>query len=72
MVRKPKGRVHKAKGSKKNRKYGRNKIKCNRYRLEHRHEKSHIRRIRRHMAHYSDHSPAVVKALERYEGELLK
>jgi hypothetical protein len=37
---------------KKQRKYGRNKSDCTAYTSEHRHEKSHIRRIKRHLMRY--------------------
>ena len=66
MVRKPKGLPHKAKGSKKGRKYGRNLKKCARYKLEGKHEKSHLRRILKHMKKYKDSSPFVLEALSRY------
>jgi|WetSurMetagenome_2_1015567.scaffolds.fasta_scaffold1590818_1 hypothetical protein len=55
---------------KKNRGWGRNKAKCVKYSLQHRHEKSHIRRIRRHIAVYKDSSDAARAALARYEEAL--
>jgi len=64
MVRK--GPIHKAKGTKKGRKYGRNLKKCARYRLECRHEKSHVRRIRRHLAKYGAGDLIANEALGRY------
>jgi hypothetical protein len=64
MVRK--GPVHKAKGTKKGRKYGRNLKKCARYTLEHRHEKSHVRRIRRHLSRYGGSDSIAQEALVRY------
>lgn len=48
------------------RKHGRNKIKCGVYRMLHKRERSHVRRIERHMERYKDNSPMVTKALERY------
>ena len=46
---------------------GRNKVKCERYRRLHKREKSHIRRIERHVAKYKDHSPVVREALKKYK-----
>jgi hypothetical protein len=48
------------------RKYGRNKIKCGIYRMLHKKERSHVRRIEKHMKRYKDNSPMVVEALDRY------
>jgi len=41
----------KPKGGKKNRKHGRNKTGCERYRREGRREKNKARRLRRHLRH---------------------
>lgn len=65
MVRRVKRPVAHRQG-KKNRKFGRNELKCKRYRLERRHEKSHIRRIRRHIERYCDHTHSTLEALNRY------
>ena len=46
----------------------RNKVKCERYRREHRREKSHVRRLEKHMKRYHDSSPMVRNALEKYKG----
>lgn len=48
------------------RKHGRNKIKCGVYRMLRKKERSHVRRIERHMRIYKDDSPMVVEALDRY------
>lgn len=48
-------------------KHGRNLRKCEFYRLKQKHEKSHIRRIKKHIRKYGDNSPCVMEALERYE-----
>lgn len=53
------------------RKHGRNKIKCARYRMLRKREESHLRRIRRHIERYNDHSEMVKVALEKYQ-RLLK
>ncbi len=53
-------------GGKKNRAHGRNKLKCLIYRTSHRKEKSHVRRLRRHLRKFSGDRVAVA-ALERYE-----
>jgi hypothetical protein len=63
-----KGLPHKAKGTKKGRKYGRNKMKCARYKFEGRHEKSHRRRILKHIEKYKDTSVGTREALLRYGG----
>jgi len=42
----------------KNRKYGRNKVKCALYASQHRHERNQVRRLRRHSKRY----PADLKA----------
>ena len=66
MVRQQRGTVRK--GGKKNRKFGRNLKKCARYKLEKRHEKSHRRRILKHIKKYKDDSTFVKEALARYGG----
>jgi hypothetical protein len=43
----------------KNRKYGRNKVKCALYRSQHLHERNQVRRLRRHSKRY----PADLQAL---------
>jgi len=48
------------------RKHGRNKIKCGVYRMLRKRERSHIRRIVKHMEKYKDNSPMAREALERY------
>jgi len=48
------------------RKHGRNKIKCGIYRMLHKRERSHVKRIWRHMEKYKDNSPMAREALERY------
>lgn len=62
---------HAHREGKKNRKFGRNKLKCARYSKEKRHEKSHIRRIQKHMLIYKDDSSMVKEALEKYRKLLL-
>jgi len=49
------------------RKYGRNKKKCELYRFLHKHERSHVRRILKHMKIYKDDSPMAKNALEKYQ-----
>ena len=51
-------------------KYGRNKTKCETYLRLKRREKSHIRRIERHMKTYKDNSPSVKVALAKYRKAL--
>jgi len=53
------------------RKHGRNKDKGEKYRMLHKKEKSHIRRLEKHMKRYKDSSPMVRKALEKYEKLLI-
>lgn len=53
------------------RKHGRNTAKGDKYRTLKKKEKSHLRRIKRHMEKYKDASSMVKKALEKYE-ELLR
>lgn len=57
------------KEGKKNRKYGRNKKKCEVYKKAHKHEKSHIRRLLRHLERFPEDEQAKV-ALRVYEGAL--
>ena len=57
-------------GGKKNRKYGRNKVKCAVYRLLKKREKSHIRRIIRHLRRHQNDKVAT-EALERYKSLLV-
>ncbi len=53
--------LQKAKKTKKQRKYGRNALYCERYRREHRREKSHLRRIAAHLKKFpSDHYAATM------------
>lgn len=52
------------------RKYGRNQMKCQIYRSQKKREKSHIRRINKHIKHNPKDRQAT-KALARYE-QLLK
>lgn len=49
----------KAKGGKKNRKHGRNKKSCERYRLEGRAGKNKTRRLKRHAKRHPNDSQAV-------------
>ena len=51
---------------KKNRKFGRNKVKCARYRLAHKREKSHVRRITKHLVKFPGDRCAI-DALERWQ-----
>ena len=50
---------------KKNRAFGRNKVKCAAYRAARKHEKSHLRRLERHLCKYGP-DPCAQEALERY------
>ena len=52
------------------RKHGRNKTKCERYRRLYKREQSHIRRIERHVATYKDKSQVTQEALEKYRSLL--
>lgn len=54
------------------RKHGRNKVKCERYRRLRKREQSHIRRIEHHMAKYKDHSKMVKEALKKYRDLILQ
>ena len=49
------------------RKYGRNEVKCKAYRVARKHEKSHVRRIKAHLAKYGGGDKQAVEALKRYE-----
>ena len=40
------------------------------YRMLHKHERSHIRRIEKHMKKYKDNSPMVKEALKRYQAQI--
>ena len=66
-IKKPPKRGNKGK---KNRAHGRNKIKCAIYKAARRHEKSHIRRIERHIVKYKDGSECAASALARYKEAL--
>jgi len=45
---------------------GRNKNKCAMYRTLRRHERSHVRRIEKHMEKYKDKSKMAIQALNKY------
>ena len=49
---------------------GRNKSKCEKYRLLRRREWSHINRIKKHLAKYGQEDLVAIKALERYKVKL--
>ena len=51
-------------------KHGRGKKKCETYLRLRKREKSHIRRIERHMKKYKDSSPVVKVALAKYRKAL--
>ena len=55
----------KAKGGKKNRKFGRNKTWCERYRAEHRREKAKFRKITAHLTQHPEDA-AAAESLKRY------
>lgn len=59
-------------GGKKNRKHGRNEKKCEAYRFAKKHEKSHVRRLERHIRVYKDGSAMARNALEKYQRMLRK
>ena len=42
------------------------------YRMLHKYERSHIRRIEKHMKRYKDNSPMVQKALEKYRAQICR
>ena len=48
------------------RKYGRAKTKCGIYRMLRKRERSHVRRLERHIKLYKDTSPMAQDALKRY------
>ena len=48
-------------------KYGRNKTKCEVYKMLGRHKASHIKRIRKHLAVYGRNDKQALNALDRYE-----
>lgn len=56
---------------KKNRKHGRNKVKCEAYRREKRREKSHARRIEKHLKTYGYTDARAIEALKRFRASLL-
>ena len=60
----------KSKKSSGTRKYGRNLDKCKRYSMAKKHEKSHLKRIEKHILAYSDESPMVKNALKKYRSLL--
>lgn len=57
------------KKGKKNRKHGRNEKKCEAYERAQKHEKSHIRRLLRHLERFPDDRQAIT-ALRVYESAL--
>lgn len=57
------------KKGKKNRKHGRNKKKCEAYRKAQKHEKSHIRRLKKHAVSHPKDSQAK-QALKKYVSAL--
>lgn len=69
-MRKQSGKPAQHRQGKKNRKFGRNKIKCAAYKAARKHEKSHIRRIERHIVKYKDESDGAANALVRYKEAL--
>lgn len=60
------GEIKKAKGGKKQRKFGRNKMDCLAYRNENRREKSRVRRIKRHLKRFPMDAAAVAH-MERFK-----
>jgi len=52
------------------RKCGRNKNKCAVYRMLHKRERSHVRRIEKHMKKYKDKSKMAVNALAKYRAAI--
>ena len=58
------------KKGKKNQKHGRNKKKCEKYRLLKKRERSHLRRLQKHQKLYKDFSPMVLVALKKYQALL--
>lgn len=69
-MRKKPGKPVQHRQGKKNRKFGRNKVKCAAYKAARKHEKSHIRRIERHIVKYKDESEGTANALRRYKEAL--
>ena len=65
-IERPKGSRKKGKS---NRKHGRNERKCEAYKRAQKHEKSHIRRLLRHLERFPDDRQAVT-ALRVYESAL--
>jgi hypothetical protein len=57
---------------KKNRAHGRNAIKCKAYAAARKHERSHLRRLLRHVKKYGSNDAVANAALARYEEALLK
>lgn len=58
--------ARRAKAGKKNRKHGRNKNSCKFYAASHRHERSHLRRIKKHLTRFPEDRTALA-ALERFK-----
>lgn len=54
------------------RKYGRAQAKCAVYRMLRKHERSHVRRLERHIRLYKDSSPMAQGALERYRALIVR
>ena len=54
------------KKGKKNRKHGRNKLKCAAYTRSNKHVRSHIRRLEKHLSKFPGDKQAI-EALERYK-----
>lgn len=61
---------HKKKGGE--RKYGRAKTKCALYTMLRKRERSHVRRLERHIRVYKDTSPMAQDALERYRALIVR
>ena len=61
---------HRKKGGE--RKYGRAVSKCKIYRMLHKRERSHLRRLAKHQKVYKDFSPMVLNAIERYQKAITK
>jgi len=60
---------HKKKGGE--RKYGRALAKCKLYRMLRKRERSHVRRLEKHIKLYKDTSPMAQGALERYRALII-
>jgi len=54
------------------RKHGRAKIKCGVYTMLRKHERSHVRRLEKHIRLYKDTSPMAQEALERYRALIVR